>query len=407
MKDKLLQQVSALEPQMVETLSEMVSYPAVSPNDGGEGEFHKAQFLLKKIKELGFTDIVTYASSDPRAAGGERPNIVVRHPGRTPRRLWFVAHMDVVPEGDRSLWETDPFKAVVKDGKVYGRGSCDNGQSLVASLYALEAVKKLGVTPEYEICLALVADEEVGSEYGIKYLIKKGLFGPEDLVVVPDMGNPQADFVEVAEKSICWAEFTVSGKQVHASTPQLGINACRAANGFSAALDEALHAAFPEEDKLFDPALSTFEPTRRAANVANINTIPGTETFAFDCRVLPNVPLAEVKKVIDAEIVRAEKKYGVKIGYSFKQYEEAPEPTKSDAPVVGLLVDAVRDVYPDVNLTVGGVGGGTCGAYFRRAGIPAVVWGQEDDNAHMPNEYCVISYLVNEAKVFALMMIGK
>ncbi len=404
---ELFTRIESLEPQMVETLGEMISYPAISPLDGGEGEFHKAQYLLKKIKELGFDDVTVYASADPHAAGGERPNIVVRFPGKTKRRLWIVAHTDVVPEGERSLWETDPFKAVVKDGRIYGRGVNDNGQEVAASLYALYAVKELGLTPEYEVCLAFVADEEVGSTHGIKYLIKKGLFCQDDLVVVPDAGTEAADFIEIAEKSACWIEFTVEGKQVHASVPNLGINACRAANGFSVSLDEALHAAFPERDELFSPAESTFEPTRRCANVANINTVPGVEVLCFDCRVLPAVPLEEVKKIVEAEIKKAQEKYGVKISYRFPQYESAPEPTKSDAPAVTALLAAVKEVFPKITPRVGGIGGGTCGACFRREGIPAVVWGQEADCAHMPNEYAQIEHLINEAKVFALMMLGR
>lgn len=406
MKNEVLKKIEELEPQMVSTLGEMIEIPAVSPEDGGEGEFHKAQYLLKKIKELGFDGASVYASPDPKAAGGERPNIVLSFPGRTKRRLWIVAHTDVVPEGERSLWDTDPFKAVVKDGRIYGRGVNDNGQEVAASLYALYALKELGITPEYEICLAFVADEELGSTYGIKYLIKKGLFSEDDLVFVPDMGTEEGDFIEIAEKSICWMEFTAEGKQVHASTPEAGINACRAANAFSFSLDEALHTAFPEEDKLFDPAVSTFEPTRRKQNVANVNTVPGHEVFAFDCRVLPSVPLSEVKKVVEAEIEKAEKKYGVKISYRFLQCEEAPEPTKTDAPAVGLLLDALKQVFPKMTPKVGGVGGGTCGAFFRKAGIPAVVWGQEADCAHKPNEYAEIAHIVNEAKVFALLMMG-
>lgn len=407
MKEKLFAKIEELEPSMVQTLCDLVAIPAIGPADGGVGEFHKAEYLIKKLKALGFGDVSTYALPDPKAAGGERPNIVVRFPGKTKRRLWIVAHMDVVPEGERALWHTDPFKAEVKDGRVYGRGTSDNGQELVASLYALCALKELGITPEYEVCLAFVADEELGSEYGIVHLLKKGLFAEDDLVIVPDMGTEKADFVEIAEKSICWMEFTVEGKQVHGSTPHLGVNACRAANAFAMALDEALHAAFPERDGLFDPPESTFEPTRRRANVANVNTVPGLEVFSFDCRVLPSVPLDDVLKVVDAETKKAEEKYKVKITRKFPQIEQAAAPTAEDAPVVQTLLAALAEVYPGMKPEVGGVGGGTCGAFFRRAGIPAVVWCQEIDCAHMPNEHIEIKHMLNEAKVFALMMMGK
>ena len=247
----------------------------------------------------------------------------------------------------------------------------------------------------------------MGSEYGICHLLKKGLFAGDDLVVVPDMGNENADFVEVAEKSVCWMEFTVEGKQVHGSTPHLGNNACRAANALSVALDEALHAAFPERDGLFDPPESTFEPTRRRANVANINTVPGREVFSFDCRVLPSVPLEEVTKIVDAEVKKAKEKFKVEITYKFPQMEQAAAPTKESDDVVRTLLAALAEVYPGMKPKIGGVGGATCGAFFRRAGIPAAVWCQEIDCAHMPNEHIEIKHMLNEAKVFGLMMMGK
>ena len=407
MKNKILARIEALEPEMLKTLGEMISFPAISPEAGGEGEGRKARYILRKVKELGFSDVSVINSPDPAVPDGERPNIILSFPGRTKRRLWIVSHMDVVPEGERSLWDTDPFRAEIKDGRIYGRGVSDNGQELVASLYALYAVKELAIKPEFEVCLAFVADEEVGSAHGIKYLIKEGLFREDDLVVVPDMGSEKGDIIEVAEKSICWMEFTVEGVQVHASQPHLGVNACRAANAFSVSLDAALHEAFPDEDPLFDPPFSTFEPTRRGPNVPNINTVPGVEIFCFDCRVLPSIPLEAVRKVVDAEAAKAQQKYGVKISCKFPQYVEAAPPTQEDAPVVSELRAALSQVFPGLEIKTAGVGGGTCGAYYRKAGIPAAVWGQEADCAHMPNEYAEISHILNEAKVFALMMAGK
>ncbi len=407
MKDELFKTIEKLEPQMVSLLSDLVEIPAISPLGGGNGEYRKARFISEKLEEMGFGKPEIYNSQDPQAEEGVRPNLIVKIPGKTSsKRLWIVSHMDVVPEGDRSLWETEPFKAVVKDRRVYGRGSNDNCQELVSSLYAAAALRENDLQPEHDVCLCFVADEEVGSTHGIQYLIRQGLFSPDDLVIVPDGGNDQGNFIEIAEKSICWIEFTVEGKQVHASTPQLGSNACRAANEFSCSLDIALHNAFPDKDDIFDPGGSTFEPTRRNANVPNVNTVPGRDVFCFDCRVLPKIPLEEVFKVVDAEIRRIKDRRNVKITYDFLQREQAPSSTPSDSPVVEILRDAIRCVY-DLEPHVGGVGGGTCAKYFRDEGIPAVVWCQEADVAHMPNEYAEIDHMINEAKVFALMMLNK
>ncbi len=404
-REKLDRVLESLRGEMVGTLCALVERNSVSPQDGGPGELGKVRALEERIAALGLGETERHDVPDPMAPEGIRPNLLLRIPGRRAERLWFVTHTDVVPEGDRSLWSSDPFRGVLREGRVYGRGSGDNGQELVASLYAAAALKRLGIEPEYEIVLAFVADEERGSRFGIVPLIGKGLFRPSDLLVVPDGGEPSGDFIEIAEKSCLWFRLEVEGKQVHGSRPDQGLNACRVANELSVAVDRALHAAFPEEDALFTPPVSTFEPTRRAANVPNVNTIPGRERVDFDCRILPSVPLEAVEATIDEEIRRAAERTGARIVRSAIQRVQAPRPTPPDAPVVTLLRDAVEDVL-GVKPLVGGVGGGTCAAHFRAAGIPAVVWAKENDSAHMPDEYVEIDDLMAEAKVFARMMLG-
>jgi succinyl-diaminopimelate desuccinylase len=185
----------------------------------------------------------------------------------------------------------------------------------------------------------------------------------------------------------------------------LGLNACRIANIFAVELDRALHEAFPDKDSLFNPSVSTFEPTRRNSNVGNVNTIPGKETFCFDCRILPSVNVDAVLNVVSQVKKQVERAEGGSISFSILQRTDSTLPTPSDAPVVRLLASSLREVY-GFEPVIGGVGGGTCAAFFRKEGIPAVVWAHEADVAHMPNEYCEIEHLLNETKVFALMMAG-
>ncbi|MCG6537839.1 MAG: peptidase dimerization domain-containing protein, partial [Syntrophales bacterium LBB04] len=93
--------------------------------------------------------------------------------------------------------------------------------------------------------------------------------------------------IEVAEKSLLWLRFTLSGKQCHASRPDLGINTLRATAQLILTL-EKLRSFFNKKDRCFDIPISTFEPTLKEANVPNINTIPGQDIFCLDCRVLPD-----------------------------------------------------------------------------------------------------------------------
>jgi succinyl-diaminopimelate desuccinylase len=411
MKDKIFQEIERLETEMTESLCRILRFPAVSPHNGGLGEEAKAQEVHKIINELGLADGAKcewVRIPDKKSSTGDRPSFILHTPGKTQRRLWIFCHLDVVSEGDRALWDSDPFLPVVKDGMIIARGANDNGQAGIALLYALKALKNLKLTPEYEICAAFVADEEMGSRYSIDPMVTKGILGlrEDDMILVPDGGNSSGDFIEIAEKGMLQMEFTVSGKQVHASTPDLGSNACRAANIFSVELDEALHKAFPDGDKLFSPETSTFEPTRRYTNVVSVNIVPGTEKLSFDCRVLPHIKLDDVLNVTEKVMKSIMSRIDVKIELKILNRHDPAPSTSEESPVSKLLENAVIETL-NIKPRFGGVGGGTFSVFFRHEGIPSVVWSQNTDGqAHQPNEYALVEHMLNNAKVFALMMAG-
>ena len=405
MKDRVFSEIERLKDDMVEALSRICRIPAVSPHNGGTGEERKAREIEKIVAELGLGQIRWERVEDAKAPEGNRPSLFLEISGKQERRLCILSHMDIVPEGDRSLWTTDPYEPAVKGSRLYGRGTSDNGMALISSLFALKALINAGVKPEYTVCLAFVSDEEMGSHFGLEPLLERGLFRADDLVIAPDSGNDAGDFIEVAEKAIWRLAFTVTGRQAHASRPDTGLNACRVANVLSVEVDEALRRAFPDEDPIFDPPTSTFEPTRRFANVPNVNTVPGKERFDFDCRVLPSVDLDEAFKVVERVRKDVEARTGAKIELDVDRTDAAP-PTSPDSDIARLLTGCVEEVLK-LTPKAGGIGGGTFAALFRRKGIPAVVWQQENDGvAHQPDEYADIPYIVNNAKVFALMMMG-
>lgn len=408
MNDGILNSAASLESLMVKSLIRLCSIPAVSPHNGGTGEDAKILELAKIIDELELKNISLKVEhvDDEKSPSGRRQSLFLECPGRKSQRLCILSHVDVVPEGDRSAWTLDPFKPEVRGSRIYGRGVSDNGTCLVASLFALKAIQDAGITPEYSILLAFVSDEEMGSHYGLEPLMERGIFRDNDLVVVPDSGNDEGNFIEVAEKAVWRLMFTVIGKQVHASLPHKGINACRVANMLAHEVDEALNSKFTQRNEVFDPPFSTFEPTRRQANVPAVNIVPGREVFEFDCRVLPEVSLDEAFDVVEKIRADVERRTGAKIELAVDR-SDAAEPTSPDAEVCRLLAGSVRKVL-GVEPVTGGVGGGTFAVFFRRKGIPAVVWSQECGGvAHQPDEFTEISYLVNNAKVFALMMAGE
>jgi succinyl-diaminopimelate desuccinylase len=386
---------------MVDLQIKLCANPAVSPESGGEGESKKSSVLLDFIKDCGFYEVNVIEAPDLEVPSGCRPNILARfkggHPGKT---IWVMTHMDVVPPGDLAQWDGNPFKAWVEGGKIFGRGVEDNQQDMVASLFAMKAFHEEGIKPHYNVGIALVSDEETGSQKGIRYVLDNANpFAPSDLVIVPDSGNSQGSQIEVAEKSVLWLKIKTTGRQTHGSTPEKGINSFKAASHLIVEL-EKLYGLFHRKNALFDPPVSTFEPTKKESNVPNINTIPGEDVFYVDCRVLPDYATSDVTRKIRELAAFVANKMGVAVDVEILQDESAPPPTPAKAPVVLALKKAVKQVY-GIEAEAVGIGGGTVASHFRRAGFEAACWSKCDETAHQPNEYCVIENMLGDAKVFS------
>lgn len=405
MKDvkNLLKKIDGYRDFIIDLQSKMIACPAITPHEkGGLGEAAKAEVLLKALKAMKFDEIKVLEAKDPASPTGVRPNIVAKYYGQNRNKtLWVMAHMDVVPPGDLAMWKTDPFKAVVKGDKIYGRGSEDNQQGLMSGLLAVKAMMDCGVRPPVNYALLLNADEEVGSDYGIVTVLKKygKIFGKEDSFIVPDGGNAKGDMIEVAEKNMLWLKIAVLGKQTHASTPQNGNNAFVAGSYLVVALRD-LYKKFNKKNRLFDVPGSVFEATKHEANVPNVNTIPGKEVFYLDCRILPCYTNKQVQDEVVKIAKTIEKKFKVKVLVE-TIINDSSKPTDKNAPIVKLVAQHVKAVYHN-QPKVQGVGGGTVAAYLRNAGFPAVVYSKLDETMHQPNEYSSIKNTMGDAKVFAL-----
>ena len=400
--------------ESIEFQRRITSIPALAPESGGDGEKEKADFLRGWIDgHLKPDTIDDYPAPDKRVSSGYRPNMIATFNGQSSERtIWIMTHMDVVPPGDLSKWSDDPWQVQVEKDtkgrtKLIGRGTEDNQQGLTSSVFAVKALRDLDVVLQYDVGLIFVADEETGNGYGIKHILDnhRSRFRKSDLLIIPDAGNAKGTMVEVAEKSILWLEFKTMGKQCHASEPELGRNAHRAASFLVTRLN-TLYGKFRKRNPVFAPPISTFEPTKREANVPNVNTIPGDDVFYLDCRILPEYKISEVIKVIRRFVREVEKQFKVKIKITPVHQDQAAPPTSPDAPVVKAIESAMRDLRRTRTRPMG-IGGGTVAAFFRRVGIPAAVWSTMDDMAHAPDEYCIVENMLDDAKVFAHVFLQK
>jgi succinyl-diaminopimelate desuccinylase len=408
MKEKLFSWIDGALPLAVELETELTKCPAVSPDSGGEGELDKCIVLENWLRAHGITRLERYDAPDERTKGGLRPNLIATIPGGDDEnRLWIISHLDVVPPGDASKWNGNPWAVTQAENplRLIGRGVEDNQQGLCSSVLAALALAELGLQPSRTVKLLFAADEETGSAFGINWLLENhaALFRAGDIALIPDAGDPRGETIEIAEKNLLWARFVTTGAQTHGSRPDLGANAHLAGADLALSLHYGLSEKFAERDILFDPDYSTFQPTKKEANVPNINTIPGEDVFYMDMRILPRYPNQAVLKEIDRIANEVADRHHVSVTYSLVQSGESP-PTPAQAPLIQSLAAAIGEVYGIPARPVG-IGGGTVAASLRRIGIDCAVWARLCDSAHQPNEFALVENILGDAKVMAVLTI--
>ena len=394
--------VEGLKDEAIRIEKLLTSIPAMAPESDGDGEEKKAIALEKYLISLGFPKPEYFYAPDERVSSKRRPNMLFTIEGKQKTSLWIISHLDVVPPGEG--WNASPWEVRQEGDKIIGRGVEDDQQGLTSSVLAVLPFIKLGITPEYTIKLLFVADEEVGSKYGVCYLLKEhSLFQKGDLILVPDGGDPKGETIEVAEKTTIWFKFITKGLQTHASMPDSGNNAFVAGSDLVLRLHN-LQTVFNKKDPLFAPDYSTFQPTKKEANVPNVNTIPGEDVFYMDARILPLYNPEDIVEAVKKECREVEEKYGVKIDIEYDDIEYSPQ-TPKDARVVRELGEAltkIRGITPKII----GIGGGTVAAPLRVKGFEVAMWSSLDDMAHQANEYALLSNIIDDAVIMAALMYG-
>jgi succinyl-diaminopimelate desuccinylase len=392
---------------MVAFLGDLIAIPAMGPDSGGEGESEKVKRIGENLSRFGLTELEHHDAPDPRVPSGVRPNMVVwLRGGSDTGRVLALTHTDVVPPGNLSAWSADPFSAVNRDGKIFGRGAEDNGQSITSSIFALKVLKDLGLRPPCDVGVVLAADEEADNVKGVKHLLARGFFRHDDLIVVGDHGEPKGRLVATVEKTLLWVRVVVKGKQCHASLPDVGVNAFRVTMKFWTVAESLLKQRFGARDDFFDHPFSTFEPTRKDPNIPNINTIPGKDVFYMDSRILPGINPDEVMDLLEEVARDVGGRTGAVITFEVVQRDDATLPTSPDSPSARRVLEAVSRTLKNEPY-LGGIGGQTFASPLRAAGFSAVAWETIDNRAHSPDEYAKIENIVNDCRVFTRIFMGR
>ncbi|MCD6120472.1 MAG: M20 family metallopeptidase [Spirochaetales bacterium] len=317
--------------------------------------------------------------------------------------LMLEGHTDVVSEGDADRWQYGPFSAALKDGKIYGRGSCDMKAGLAVNLISVKALLKSKADFKGKIRLGFVCDEE-GMMIGIKDFIKKGHADDVTACLVPE---PEENQLCITMKGAIRAVVRVTGKMAHGAMPLTGINP----NTRLARIILAFEEYEKEEkercgsDTLVGYPSITFTVVQAppAGTTAQLNVMPGEAVGYVDIRTTPCQNHDKIRKKLK-EILQSLAQGDPDFKAEIEFIEDRPVVTmEKDEPIVKYSAEAYREITgkePVYN----GVPGATDGTFLRAwKGIPSLVNGPGP--RHMPhqyNEYVGIEELYESALIYAL-----
>ena len=405
MENKLLKYLECNKKYVINLISKLIEIPTINPP--GENYEKIVDFLESECRKL---KLVTRKYVTPKSVldkygvngGSKRISLVADLNAGCKKILHINSHYDVVPASDN--WKTDPFKAIVKGGRVYGRGSEDMKGNIASVLFALKALKDCGMNPKINIELSFTPDEEIGGRTGLGYLVEKGLVKTDYAMSEGYSGH----YISIGNKGVLWAEIEVIGKSAHGSMPHKGVNSF-----------ERMSMLVNELEKLKNKILKrkTRHNMREAISKSpslvmggfleggvKVNIVPGITKFSIDRRLIPEENISAAKKEIEAIIRKFNARYkDSKVNIRFVS-QENPAISKKDSAFFKIASKAVKIITGKyANFSV--MPGATDMRYFMQKGIPSIGYSASGgEKWHSDNEFVYIKSLVSTAKVYALII---
>jgi succinyl-diaminopimelate desuccinylase len=353
--ERLRQAVEARRDEVVALTQDLVRIPTLNP----PGEFYRdiCELLARRLRGAGFDTALIRAEGAPGDSERyPRWNLVARREGAGPGDcVHFNGHTDVVAVGQG--WTVDPFAGELREGRVYGRGTCDMKGGLAAAIVAAEAF--VATCPDHRgaIEISATADEESGGYGGVAHLAREGWFDPARVqhVIIPE--PLQKDRICLGHRGGWWAEIETRGEIAHGAMPFLGDCAVRHMGAVLQTFEERLFPALAQR-RTDMPVV----PEGARASTMNINAIHGGQPEQEDPTALPAhcVPdscritidrrflIEERIEEVEAEIVAlldGLKQSRPRFDYRIREINRVlPSMTEREAPVARTLASAVRDV---------------------------------------------------------------
>lgn len=359
---------------VVDLLLKLLSYKSLTPDDAGS---------LKFIEDYldGFE--ATYVNKE-----GVK-NLFLSKKFGEGEHLCFAGHVDVVPAGDN--WDSNPFVPMIKDGKIYARGTQDMKSGVAAFVQTCKEVKEF----DGRLSILLTSDEEGDAKYGtvimLEYLKEHKMLPDYCVVAEPTCETKFGDAIKIGRRGSINGYLTIQGKQGHAAYPEKAINPV---HQIAPILNKLAGVNLDNGDDDFAPSQMVITDIRGGMEVTNVT--PSSLKLMFNVRNSTKTTQEDIRLHINKHFDNLDYKLELTQG-------SYPFVTTRDSKVVHKLTSSIKDITGEkAKLSTAG---GTSDARFMGAfGIDVVEFGVINDTIHAPNECTSIKEVEKLCDVFKNMV---
>jgi acetylornithine deacetylase len=406
--------VDALRNDLVSFLQRLVQLPSLP------GHEQKAQqFVADKLRSLGLAvDVVSSelddlkhhpAFCDDGVPFRERLNVVGRWrgSGRTsnppaPHSLILNGHLDVVPTGNESLWSGSPWSGAIRDGQLYGRGSCDMKAGVTANIFAVQTLQAMGFHPAADVLVESVIGEESGG-VGTLTTIVRGFKADAAIITEPT----RLHLCPVQSGALTF-RVKVPGRAMHACMKPYGVSAIEKFYVVLQSvqdLERKRHIAY--QNPLYE------DPN----NIAPVNfgtiragewpsTVPDELIVEGRFGVLPGESTDAARQAMTAALARAAatdpwlKDHPPELEWFEGQFESGQTP--QDSPIVRAIADGHAKTFGKEPIVQGVTYGSDLRLFTNHGDTPAVLYGPGNIfDAHTVDEHVDLEEVVRATRVLA------
>jgi acetylornithine deacetylase len=414
LSSKIASAVDALRGELIAFLQMLVQTPSLP------GKEQRAQQLIAdKLRALGlgvevvpseFGELKDHpAFCDDGVPFRDRLNVIGRWMGSgkaqssvNPRSLILNGHMDVVPTGNETLWSDSPWSGAIRNGQLYGRGSCDMKAGVAANVFAIQALQSLGFRPAGDVLLESVIGEESGG-VGTLTTIVKGFQADAAIITEPT----RLHLCPVQSGALTF-RIKVAGRAIHACMKPYGVSSIEKFYLLLQAVEQL------ERRRHVEYKNSLYEDPN---NIAPVNfgtlhsgewpsTVPDELVVEGRFGVLPGESTHSARRAMASALTAAAQQDSWLADHPpilewFEGQFESGE-TAQDSPIVRAIAKGHAQVFGRAPVVQGMTYGSDLRLFTNHGGIPAVLYGPGSIfDAHTVNEHVDLEEVVAAAKVLA------